>query len=123
MADEKKTVCVIDDDEVVRDSLSALLSRQYTVHEFPSGMDYLNRAGGVIPGCLLVDMHMPEMTGIELLKILRAQGNNVATVMMTGRKSAAIEADARALGVVALLDKPAPHTELYAAIEKALAEG
>ncbi len=120
MADERRTVCVVDDDEVVRDSLAALLSRQYPVLEFASGMDYLTRAAGIVSGCLLLDMHMPEMTGIELLRILRAQGNDVAAVMMTGRKDAAIEADAKALGVVALLDKPILHTVLYAAIEKAL---
>ncbi len=114
-------ISVVDDDEVVRDSLSALLSRQYAVLEFASGADYLGRAAGIAPGCLLVDMHMPEMTGIELLKILRTQGDSVPTVMMTGRRDAAIAADAKALGVVALLDKPVAHTALYAAIEKALA--
>lgn len=115
-----KTVCVVDDDEVVRDSLNALLSRQYSVLEFASGMDYLKRAAGVTLGCLLVDVHMPEMTGLELLKILRAQGNPVPAVVMTGRKDPAIEAEAKALDVVALLDKPVSHTVLFAAIEKAL---
>jgi len=121
MPDEKKTVCVIDDDEVVRDSMSALLSRHYNVVEFASGMDYLQRAAGVTPGCVLLDVHMPDMTGIELLKILRAQGNAVPVVMMTGRKDPTIESDAKALSVTALLDKPISHATLMAALEKALA--
>ena len=121
MTDGKKTVCVVDDDEVVRDSMSALLSRHYTVLEFASGMDYLKRAASITAGCVLLDVHMPDMTGIELLRILRAQGNTVPVVMMTGRKDPAIEADARALDVTTLLDKPIPHTVLAAALEKAFA--
>jgi two-component system response regulator FixJ len=121
MTDGKKTVCVVDDDEVVRDSMSALLSRRYTVLEFASGMDYLKRAASITAGCVLLDVHMPDMTGIELLRILRAQGNTVPVVMMTGRKDPVIEADARALDVTTLLDKPIPHTVLAAALEKAFA--
>ena len=68
MTDGKKTVCVVDDDEVVRDSMSALLSRHYTVLEFASGMDYLKRAASIAAGCVLLDVHMPDMTGIELLR-------------------------------------------------------
>lgn len=117
----KKTVCVVDDDEVVRDSLSVLLSRQYEVIEFASGVDYLARGAGVAPGCLLLDVHMPAMTGLELLKILRAQGNPVPVVLMTGRRDALITTEANALGVAAVLDKPASHTALYEALEKALA--
>lgn len=117
-----KAVCIVDDDEVVRDSLSAVLqSRQYTVLVFASGMDFLRHAAGVVPGCLVVDVHMPEMTGLELLKILRAQGNTIATVVMTGRKDPVLQATAQELGAVALLDKPMSHTVLFAAIEKALA--
>jgi two-component system response regulator FixJ len=120
-APAKKTVCVVDDDDVVRESLSVLLSRQYEVIEFASGVDYLARGAGMAPGCLLLDVHMPGMTGIELVKILRAQGNSVPVVLMTGRRDAAITAEAGTLGILAVLDKPASHTTLYEALEKALA--
>jgi two-component system response regulator FixJ len=117
-----RTVFVVDDDEVVRDSLSALLqSRHYTVLEFASGRDFLTRAAGVMPGCLVVDVHMPEMTGLELLKILRARGNPIATVVITGRKDPSIAAQAKELGAVAILDKPVSHAVLFSAIETALA--
>jgi two-component system response regulator FixJ len=117
-----RTIFVVDDDDVVRDSLNALLgARQYDVIEFDSGRAFLDRSPTLAAGCLLLDVHMPDMTGIDLLKTLREQGNAIPTIIMTGRKDPGIEADARALGVVAVLDKPVTHTVLFAAIEQALA--
>lgn len=116
-----RTVFVIDDDEMVRDSLKALLeSRDYTVVDFESGRQFLAGQNGVGRACLVLDVHMPDMTGIELLRLLRARGESMPAILITGRTDAAVQAQAKDLGVIALLDKPVSHTVLFAAIEQAL---
>ena len=115
------TVFVVDDDEVVRDSLNALLqSRQFEVVEFPSGRAFLEGADLSAVSCLIADIHMPEMTGLELLQTLRERGHEIPTILITGRNDPAIAARARELRAVALLDKPVPHGLLFGAVEKAL---
>ncbi len=123
MSGEKtRTIFVVDDDAVVRDSMTALLqSRQYSVVEFDSGRALLNRDKALAGDCLVVDVHMPEMTGLDLLKTLRDQGDLLPAIVLTGRNDAAITAQARELGAVAVLDKPVRFQALFAAIEKALA--
>jgi two-component system, LuxR family, response regulator FixJ len=118
---ETPTIFVIDDDEVVRDSLKALLeTRQFAVEEFTSAADFLARRDHHASACLILDVHMPEMSGTELLRRLRAQGDRIPTVLITGRRDRAAEEQAKALGVVALLDKPVAHRVLFQAIETAL---
>ena len=115
------TIVVIDDDEVVRDSLKALLEiRNFSVVEYSSGRDFLNRQDDVTPGCLILDIHMPDMTGLDLLKQLRLRGDNVPAILITGRRETSTQAQADSLGAVALLDKPISHPALFAAISSAL---
>ncbi len=123
MSGEKtRTIFVVDDDAVVRDSMTALLqSRQYSVVEFDSGRALLNRDKALAGDCLVVDVHMPEMTGLDLLKTLRDQGDLLPAIVLTGRNDAAITAQARELGAVAVLDKPVRFQALFDAIDKALA--
>jgi FixJ family two-component response regulator len=112
-------VFVIDDDAVVRDSMCALLeSRNFNVTAFASGPEYLQQKSNA--DCLLLDIHMPEMTGLELLQALRQRGNPVPAILMTGRREAETQAKASALGVIDVLDKPVTHAALFAALQKAL---
>jgi len=116
------TIVVIDDDEVVRDSLKALLEiRNFSVVEYGSGSEFLNRQDGVSPGCVILDIHMPDMTGLELLKKLRERGDHVPAILITGRRETTTQAQADSLGAIALLDKPISHPALFAAIASALA--
>jgi FixJ family two-component response regulator len=120
------TIYIVDDDEMVRDSLKAVLeAHQFSVVEFASAPSFLDGAGSapaarVLPACLLVDIHMPGMTGLELLRALRERGRSLPTILITGRNEESARAEARALGAVALLDKPVAHPALFAAIEQAL---
>lgn len=117
----KHTIFVIDDDEVVRDSLKALLeSRGYAVWDFASGRDYLQRRDGVEADCVVLDVQMPLLSGLEVVRTLRKAGDRTPVLLLTGYGSAAIYAQARALGVP-LLDKPTPQAALFAAIEQAIA--
>ena len=119
--DQAATVFIVDDDEMVRDSLRALLeAHRFQVHDFESARDYLDDREGLARGCLLADMHMPEMNGLELLRVLREAGDVTPVVLYTGRKDPTLEARALADGASAVLDKPVTHTTLLAAIRRAL---
>lgn len=120
-ANPAANIYVIDDDEVVRDSLKALLEvRGYTVREFESGAEFLSAAPDMAGCCVILDVHMPGMTGVELLRRIRARSQAVPTILITGRRDGQIQAQADELGAIALLDKPLAHGLLFGAIEQAL---
>lgn len=115
------TICIVDDDEVVRDSMRAVLeSRSYAVTDFASGADLLADGGNRQADCLVLDIHMPGMTGLDTLRELRARSVQTPVILITGRSDAAIVAQAKALGAVALLDKPIGHSVLFDTIRRAI---
>lgn len=115
------TVFLVDDDEFVRESLVALLEAyEFKVESFSSGRDFLAERDGHANGCLLLDIHMPGVSGIDVLKKLRAERNATPVILITGRRDGMIEAQAKALGAIALLDKPIPHGALLTALRQAL---
>lgn len=114
------TIFVIDDDDVVRESLKALLeARRYAVQDFPSGVEFLSRRDGAKADCVVMDVHMPYMTGIEVLKRLRQAGDSTPVILVTGSGDAAVAGEAVKLGVP-LFEKPVPPTTIMGAIEQAL---
>lgn len=114
-------IYVIDDDDVVRDSLRALLEvRGYTVRDFESGDRFFSEAPDLSRCCLVVDIHMPGMTGLDVMGALRARGETVPAVLITGRRDTHIDAQAATFGDVVLLDKPVAHARLFAAIDEML---
>lgn len=120
-ASPRHTIFVIDDDEVVRDSLKALLeSRGYAVRDFACGRDYLQRCDCVEVDCVVIDIQMPLISGLEVVRALRKAGDRTPVLLLTGYGSPATYAQARALGVP-VLDKPTPQAALFAAIEQAIA--
>lgn len=121
MPDASRTIYVVDDDDVVRDSLRALLeSQEFVVEDFSSGGDFFTRRDSEAV-CLVLDIHMPDMTGIDVLRRLRQGGDPLPVIMVTGRWDASIRAQADALGVVAFLDKPVSPARLFSEIRKAIA--
>ena len=112
------TLDIIDDDEAVRDSTRALLeSYGYTVRDYACAEDYLR--GATQPAdCLLVDQHMPGMTGLDLLELLRSKGSRIPALMLTGRSDPTLEPRAMRIGVK-LLHKPVDETQLMHFIEEA----
>ena len=99
-------VAIVDDDEAVRDSLRFLLEvAGHSVASFASGADLL--ADPRHFACLIVDQHMPQMTGLDLVARLRNAGETMPILLITGSLSAAILAQAAELGVTQVLEKPA----------------
>ncbi len=83
-------VAIVDDDPAVLDSLKFLLEvTGHAVETYSSGDDFL-RNRGARPACLILDQHMPHLTGLELTARLRTAGENRAVLLITGSSSSAI---------------------------------
>lgn len=111
------TIDIVEDDDAVRDSVGALLeSYGYSVSQYASAAQYLQsgKGHGV---CVVVDQHMPGMTGLELLETLRGRGDNVPAIMLTGRSDPQMEPRMVRAKVSRLLHKPVDDSELVRAIE------
>jgi two-component system, LuxR family, response regulator FixJ len=102
---EPGPVAIVDDDAGVLDSLKFLLEvAGHRVATYRSAADFL--AEGVRPCCLIVDQHMPQMTGLELIAELNRQTGRHHILLITGSSSQAILDRAAALGVTKVVDKP-----------------
>jgi len=121
MADnDHGVVALVDDDAAVRDSLKFLIELAgYGVGTYESAMAFLeDRAAR--PACLILDQHMPQMTGLELAARLRAEDRGLPILLVTGAPSPAIVARAAQLGIVKVLEKPPIEDDLMNFIEGSL---
>lgn len=109
---------IIDDDEAVRDSTGALLEAcGYAVRAHASAEAFLTRHGPNAD-CLIVDQHMPGMTGIELIEHIRAKGDQTPALMITGRSDSIFESRAASIGLK-IMHKPVPENDLIQWISNA----
>jgi len=103
---DNRTVCIVDDDEAVRDSLQLLLeSSGLVTRSFPSADAFL-RAGAQDMACLILDLHMPGTSGLELLRHLRKHGLSQPVFVVSGRRDPMLDAEVHAAGATDLLSKP-----------------
>jgi two-component system response regulator FixJ len=117
-------VHVIDDDAEVRQSLAFLLSTvglAVRVHE--SATAFLAVLADAQDGCIVTDMRMPGMDGIELQRRLRAEGNPIPVIVMTGHGDVALAVEAMKAGAVDFIEKPFDDELLIASIKVALSRG
>lgn len=114
-------VYVVDDEEAVRESLQALLDVSgFDVRCFASPSEFLNWAGADRAGCLLADVQMPEMSGLDLQKRVAATCSGIAVVMMTGHGDVPMAVKAMKAGAVDFIEKPFDRETLLAAVRRAL---
>ena len=114
-------VVVIDDNESVRSSLRALLEASgLAVKDYPSAVAYLSDNGG--GDCVLVDIRMPHMTGLELQQELNKRNSSVPVIVITGHGDVPLAVTAKA-GAVDFIEKPFDDDVLLDSIHRALAEG
>jgi FixJ family two-component response regulator len=120
MAKQRDVVAVVDDDPKMRTGMASLLSAAgYRVELFASGEAFLHAAATSEAGCLVVDIQLGDISGLEMARHLEAAGCKVPIIFMTGLDDKTIRNRAIAFGCVAYLQKPFPAKLLFQAIIKA----
>lgn len=115
-------VIVVEDEDQVRSALVRLLhSAGYTVRDFSSGTDFLHSTMPDTPACLLLDMQMPDTTGMEVIEQLTSQEASMPVIFITGYGSIPLSVQAMKLGAREFLTKPVCPDTLLAAVADALA--
>jgi len=111
----------VHDDPAIRDGLIALLaSAGHAVRAYPSAGAFLEDLGGASAGCVVTDVHMPGMTGLELLTALKPRARDFAVIVLTGRADVPVAVQALKDGAADFLEKPFDADEITAAVERAL---
>lgn len=113
-------VHIVDDDDGVRQSLAALLlARGHTVHTFAGGAAFLSQTDLAQPGCVLLDLRMDGMSGLQVFEAMRQQGTVLKTVFLSAHGELASAVAAVKQGAVDWLEKPCDEPTLLAAVAKA----
>ena len=115
-------VFLVDDDEDIRLSLSrALEMRGYITEAFASAPDFLDAYDPARAGCLILDYGLPEMSGLELQKLLVSRGHAIPVIFITGHGGVPESVEAMKMGAVDFLEKPFRQDTLVRQIDAALA--
>lgn len=123
MSQEPSTVFVVDDDPSVLRSLERMFQVEgYAVEGFSHPRKLLERGPGPGPGCVVMDLRMPELNGLELQEELRQAGWKHPIVFISGHGDVPAAVKAMKAGAVDFLPKPFSTQELLAAVERALAQ-
>src|SRR3569832_526436 len=115
------TIYVIDDDDAVRQSLEFVLkSAVFSVRGFESAQAFLDVLPTVEHGCIVTDVRMPEITGIELLKKVKQTRPELPVIVITGHGDISLAVEAMKIGAVDFLEKPFAAAHLLGAVRSAL---
>ena len=116
------TVLVVDHDPSVRRGVGRLVrSAGYNVETFASAEEFLNRPPTSKPCCLVLDVYLPGLTGLELQEVINRGDNNIPIVFITGHGDVPMSVRAMKAGAVDFLQKPFDDRDLLDAIEQAIA--
>jgi two-component system response regulator FixJ len=117
-------VHVVDDDESAREALAFLLeAADFEVVSHASALALLDALPLKDAGCVITDMRMPDMTGLELVRELNGRGSRVPIIMITGHGDIPLAVEAMRAGVVDFIEKPFGETRILDALARALAAG
>ena len=117
-------VFVVDDDASVRRSTERLVrSAGFAIQAFASAREFLDNARTEKPGCLVLDVHMPGLSGLDLQRELAQRGVELPIIFLTGHGDIPMTVRAMKAGAVEFLTKPVKSRELLAAIESAIERG
>jgi two-component system response regulator FixJ len=121
MTPDKAVVHVIDDDEAARQSLAFLLrTADIEVQTYDSAVAFLDMASSIKSGCIVTDVRMPDISGIELLRRLRQSRVTVPVIVITGHGDVPLAVEAMKLGAADFLEKPFDDEAMVAAVRSAL---
>jgi two-component system, LuxR family, response regulator FixJ len=119
----QRVVHVIDDDEALRESLAFLLrAAQLEVKSFPSARAFLDELPDESLGCVITDVRMPDITGIDLLRRLKELKIGVPVIVVTGHGDVALAVEAMKIGAADFFEKPFDDDLLLASVRSALRE-
>jgi two-component system response regulator FixJ len=114
----ERRVYIVDDDEAVRDSLSVLLeSKAFAVKSFASAVEFLAAASSLQPGCVIVDIRMPEMDGLELQQHLIDRSLDFPLIVITGHGDVPVAVRAMKAGAVDFIEKPFTYEAILDSLE------
>jgi two-component system response regulator FixJ len=120
---DKGIVHIVDDDEAARNSLSFLLSSAgHPVRLYDSATAFLDELGNIGGGCLITDIRMPGMTGLELIRALKAKSCALPTIVITGHGDVPLAVEAMKAGAVDFIEKPFDDAAILSAVQAALAQ-
>jgi two-component system response regulator FixJ len=118
MAESNRTVHLVDDDESIRRSASFMLRTSgYLVKTYASGVELLKEPAAITPGCILLDVRMPGLDGIEVQKALQDAGVLHPVIVMTGHGDVTVAVQAMKQGAVDFVEKPFEKAVLLGAID------
>jgi len=116
---DKPPIYLVDDDDSVRRSAGFMLKTSgYSVRAYASGVELLKEVKSIEPGCILLDIRMPEMDGLEVQKELNARGVSMPVIVLTGHGDVATAVGAMKNGASDFLEKPFEKAVLLAAIDR-----
>lgn len=118
--DDRRIVHIIDDEDAIRRSAGFMLKTSgFAVTPWISGVEFLKNVKHVEPGCILLDVRMPEMDGLEVQHALRERGVAMPVVVLTGHGDVSIAVRAMKAGAVDFIEKPFEKSALLAALDHA----
>lgn len=118
---EKPKVFVVDDNSSVRESLEGLISTEgWETVMFASAQEFLSHPRITVPSCLVLDVSLPGISGLDLQKRLNAVGINIPIIFITGNGDIPMTVQAMKAGAIEFLTKPFSHGELFSAIVQAI---
>jgi len=121
VSDSKPLIAIVDDEPQVRRALRRLLSSHgYQVEEHPGAASMMAAQADHPADCLVLDLHMPEMSGFQVLEALASTRLTTPVIVITAHAERDIEERVLSLGAAAFLSKPVKQTSLLAAIESCL---
>ena len=121
MPSDQPLVHVIDDDDAIRQSLAFLLSTaKMEVKTYPSAAAFLEALPGLTPGCIITDVRMPGISGIELVRRLKELNVGAPVIVITGHGDVPLAVEAMKIGAADFLEKPFDDEVLLASVRSAL---
>lgn len=121
MAEASPWIAIVDDDPAVLKALRRLLrARAWDARTYGSGREFLAALTDSPPECLIVDLQMPEMSGVELQQHLARKGIRIPTIVITAHGDAGVRERCEAAGAIAFILKPVQDTSLFAALDRAI---
>lgn len=120
--EDKRVVHLVDDEDAIRRSAGFMLKKSgFTVMPWVSGVEFLKNVKHVEQGCILLDVRMPEMDGLEVQQQLNERGVSMPVIVLTGHGDVSVAVRAMKAGAVDFIEKPFEKVVLMAAVESAFA--